>query len=139
MKRLAFQITRSVALSVALLAGTSSVATSQEPPNPAGEKRTVDVLVKVSTQSGEPLPSDSKVEVSGQEQACGEMNDPRKTLDANGQVTFARLPVCVVSIKAFLKGYIQVRIEMNGKKLTSKAVDLRQYSAPVSVVMEKEQ
>ena len=138
MKRLALQI-RSGALSVALLAGTSSVALSQEPPNPAGEKRTVDVLVKVSTQNGEPLPSDSKVEVSGQEQACGEMNDPRKTLDVKGEATFAKLPVCVVSIKAFLKGYIQVRIEMNGKKLTSKAVDLRQYSAPVSVVMEKEQ
>jgi hypothetical protein len=138
MKRHAFPITRSVALSFALLAGTSSVAASQEQPKPAEEKKTIDVLIKVSTQGGEPVPADSKVEVSGQEQACGELNDPRKTLDANGAATFAKLPACIVSVKAFLRGYIQVGVEMNGKKLTSKVVDLRQYGNSVSIVMEKE-
>jgi hypothetical protein len=99
----------------------------------------VDVKIKVAISTGDPLPDDTRIEVSAQEQACGQLNDPRKPLDSNGEATFAKMPVCVISVKALLKGYIQVRIEMNGRKLTSRAVDLREYANTLSIVMEKEQ
>jgi hypothetical protein len=100
--------------------------------------KTVDVKVRISIPAGDAIPEDTKVEVSAQEQSCGEMNDPRKGADTNGEALFPKLPACVVSIKALLKGYIQVGIEMNGKKLTSRAVDLREYANSISIMMERE-
>src|SRR5215470_5317961 len=70
-------------------------------------RKTLEVKIKVTTKGGEPIPDDSKVEVSGQEAACGSFNDLKKSLDGNGETTFSSVPACIVSIKALVGGFIQ--------------------------------
>ena len=105
----------------------------------AGETRTVDrpaevakieVRIKVTTTDGRPLPANSKVEISGQEPACGVLssNDQFATIDAHGEAVFRDIPACKVTIKINVSLYVFLR----------KAVDLANFKSPITLSLEPE-
>jgi hypothetical protein len=115
------------AAGMACLAGvafvlTAGVACPQDDPGNSKQKaKRVDVLVKVSTKDGRPLPPRSMVEISGQDPDCGSLNsnDAKATLDDKGEAIFRDLPACSVAVKINLSQYLPVR----------KIIDLRSCTA----------
>ena len=127
---------------LALLFLAASAALPQEEPgksNPAEgkkaeEKKTapkrVEVRFKVSVEDGGELPPSTRVEISGQEQACGSLNanDVSSAVDENGQAVFKSLPVRKIAVKINANLFLPLRI----------AIDLAGYKSPVALTLERE-
>jgi len=90
----------------------------------------VEVRIQVTTMDGKSLPPNSKVEISGQEEACGVLSsrDEFATIDARGEAVFRDIPACKVTIKINVSLYVFLR----------KAVDLANFSSPITLSLEPE-
>jgi hypothetical protein len=128
-----------IALAALLLAATALPQDEPAPPKPAENKKAaekkaapkkIDVRVKVSVEDGGELPPDLRVQVSGQEPACGGLNanDASAAVAENGEALFRDLPVCKVAVKLNANRFLPVRA----------AVDLAAYKEPIPLTLERE-
>jgi len=131
--------TLSIGLAILVLTGGDALAQGTVD-NPVSEEARsverpaevakIDVHIKVTTTDGRPLPPNSKVEISGQEAACGVLssNDQFATIDARGEAVFRDIPACKVTIKINISLYVFLR----------KAVDLANFTSPITLSLEPE-
>jgi hypothetical protein len=89
----------------------------------------IEAHFKVSVRGGGPMPTRCKVEISGQDQACGNLSDMTAVIDETGEATFRGLPACKVSVKIVESLYLPFRM----------TVDLADYKAPIELILIREQ
>ena len=91
--------------------------------------RKIEAHFKVSVKGGGPMPARCKVEISGQDRACGNLSDVTAIIDETGEATFRGLPACLVSVKIIESLYLPLRM----------TVDLTDYKAPIELILIREQ
>ena len=128
-----------VAFVVALASGADfqDNAPKSKPAEAKKAAKTVDVHCKVSTEKGEPLPPGDVV--ISLEEACWPQTapDPRQTIGDGGEVSFSKLPACIGTFIMKVEGYTLLEMEVNGKKQSTRTVDLKQYKTPILITMKK--
>ena len=95
------------------------------------EPKAVDVRFKVSIKGGGDVPANTKIEISGREDACGPLQteDATSTVNDKGEAVFKNLPPCKVTYKVNRSPYLPVR----------QLFDLAGYKEPIQISLQREQ
>jgi hypothetical protein len=104
-------------------------APAPEPKKAAAPKK-IDARFKVLVEEGGERPQNLRIEISGQESACGSLTTvgTSAAVDEHGEALFKDLPVCKITVKINANRFLPLRLPF----------DLATYKAPISLTLQPE-
>lgn len=125
---------KTIILFVALFpfAGASGLRGEQTNPamrpanTPVDKKANINLQVIVSAEGKQTLPSGSKIDLSGNEQTCHDLQRLQHSVAQNGAATFNNVPTCKIKLTIYITGFDTKSI----------SIDLADYKSPLKILVK---
>jgi hypothetical protein len=115
-----------LAVAVPVLQGEPTNPETSPANTPVDKKANIDLHIIVSAEGKQTLPSESKIDLLGNEQACHDLQRLRHSIAPNGKATFVDLPACKIKLTIYITGFDTKSI----------SVDLAHYKDPLRVLIK---